>query len=79
MSNERESGSSSGGLLWIWTLVLAPLFYFLSIGPVLLLFKGKPNPPTAALRSFYYPVVLLHDHTPLKKPIEAYCNLWGVH
>ena len=60
-------------------MLLIPLLYFLSIGPVLLLFKKSRNPPTAGLRTFYYPVILLHDHTLLKGPIEAYCNLWGVH
>jgi hypothetical protein len=79
MSNARESESGSIGFIWIWGLILIPLIYFLSIGPVLLMFKNRPNPPRNALRGFYYPVVLLHDHTFLKKPIEAYCDLWGVH
>jgi hypothetical protein len=79
MTDERDTGSGSSPLLWILALALIPLLYFLSVGPVLLLFKGKANPPTAALRTFYYPLIVLHDHTPLKKPIEAYCDLWGVH
>lgn len=79
MSDAKETESGSVGFLWAWGLVLIPLAYFLSIGPVLLMFKNIPNPPTNALRGFYYPIVLLHDHTLLQKPIEAYCDLWGVH
>ena len=79
MTEEIESKSHSGGFIWVGAAVLIPLLYILSIGPVLRAFKNSPSPPTGTLRSFYYPVVLLHDHTPLKRPIEAYCDLWGVH
>jgi len=79
MSDAKENESVSISFTWVWGLLLVPLIYFLSIGPVLLMFKHSPNPPTNALRGFYYPVVLLHDHTFLMKPIEAYCDLWGVH
>jgi hypothetical protein len=77
MTNEREDSSGSGGLVWFWAMVLTPLLYILSVGPVLLAFKGKPT--STGLRTFYYPVILLHDHTAMGKPIEAYCKLWGVH
>jgi hypothetical protein len=77
MNNENES--SSGRLMWVLGMALIPVLYFLSVGPVLLLFKNSPHPPDKVLKTIYYPLILLHDHTFLKKPIEAYCDLWGVH
>ena len=69
MIEEMESKSHSGSFIWVGAAVLIPLLYVLSIGPVLRMFTNSPSPPTGTLRSLYYPVVLLHDHTPLKRPI----------
>jgi len=30
------------------------------------------------IRLFYAPIVWLHDYTFLKKPLQAYLDLWGV-
>jgi hypothetical protein len=73
-AHEQESGTS-GGLSWILLLVL-PLLYVLSIGPVGAFAKGNPGLFTKT-RVIYYPVILLHNHTPLRKPLEAYARLWG--
>jgi hypothetical protein len=78
MTDETEHNSRSGIPLWVWAAILIPLLYFLSLGPVLFLFKHTSNPPDKALHVFYYPLVLLHDHTILRGAIEAYCDLWGV-
>jgi hypothetical protein len=62
---------------WIMAPVAAIFLYALSIGPVGLIVK-KAGGNGAALRQFYAPVIWLHDHTALKKPLEAYTNFWGV-
>ena len=78
MSEGHEQESRRGGLSWVTLVAFVPVLYALSIGPVGAITKNKPNIP-AALRTFYYPLGWLHDHTPLEKPLEAYANLWGFH
>ena len=73
--NERESGRG-GGPIWIMLVAALPILYVLSIGPVGALTKNNAN-SRLTVRAVYYPVMLLHDHTPLKKPLEAYARLWG--
>ena len=57
-----------------------PLLYVLSIGPADLVmrkthyFGGTVS--TDSVDRFYYPVVWLHDHTFLERPIEIYVRLW---
>ena len=77
MTTAAEPKSSIGGFWWLAAL---PLLYVLSIGPVLKVVQSSgPNPAKrSVLRQVYAPVVWLHDHTFLEKPIEAYCGLWGV-
>jgi len=55
-----------------------PVLYVLSIGPVGTITKNKPH-SLAAVRTFYYPVRWLHDHTPLEEPLEVYAKLRGFH
>jgi hypothetical protein len=73
----QESGCSSGWLgIWFF-VVLMPICYVLSIGPVGAIAKKGPNASwVVTARKFYYPVMWLGDHTPLKKPLEAYFRLW---
>jgi hypothetical protein len=76
---DDESDPKSGPTGWIILVAAAPLLYILSIGPVGALTKNKPTSTVNMVRKVYYPVIWLHDHTPLKGPIEAYANLWGFH
>ena len=72
-----DSKGSSGWLVLF--LIVAPLLYVLSIGPVAALVSRANNGLNAAsLRKIYAPVIWLHDHTIMKKPLEAYVQLWGV-
>ena len=64
----------SGGTL-VWFFLAAPLLYVLSIGPVFK-FGGKPPLSLEFVEAFYAPVIWLHDHTPLKKPLEWYVDWW---
>jgi len=74
MDNEAEQGPGFGRVVWI--AVLLPFIYILSIGPVALLSK-KTGGPRQTIRNLYFPVIWLHEHTPLKRPLEIYVSLWG--
>ena len=73
IEEEVPSPGRSGGTL-AWVILAAPLLYILSIGPVLR-FGGKTLLPFDVI---YAPVIWLHDHTPLEKPLEWYVELWGI-
>ncbi|HXU77394.1 MAG TPA: hypothetical protein VN794_12550 [Methylomirabilota bacterium] len=77
MDQETELKPGHGGLGWLIAASL-PLLYLLSIGPVAALAKHKPTSTHNMIQIVYFPVIWLHDHTPLKKPLEAYVELWGV-
>lgn len=57
-------------------LILLPVLYVLSIGPVAALSTRTGLNPDS-LRNFYGPVIWLHDNTPLKVPLEKWVELWG--
>ena len=78
MSDARENKSISQKL----SVVIACLFalvlvYILSMGPVALCCEKMHGEPIA-LRQFYLPVIWLHEHTVLRRPLEMYLELWGV-
>lgn len=64
----------------LWLLLLVPVLYVLSIGPVawtIVHWHGAvPDRVTKAVDFVYTPVGWLHDSTPLKKPLEQYVDLW---
>ena len=62
---------------WAFLLVALPVLYVLSVGPVALFAKRLDLSPRP-FRAFYTPLVWLHDHTPLEKPLDWYVKLWGV-
>jgi hypothetical protein len=59
----------------IWWLSLGTAAYVLSIGPMVMLSKKGHISSTAMLR-IYAPVVWLHDHTFLRKPLDDYTDWW---
>lgn len=73
-------GKRSRGGTWVLVtttiVLLLPLLYVLSIGPVARCAAARPDDDHAALERFYAPVVWLHDHTFLEQPLEWYVNLW---
>lgn len=73
-----ESDDRKRAALWPWMLglLLAPVFYVLSTGPVVA--YGIDTIGRDNLRTFYAPVVWLHEHTPLAGPLEKYWAWWGV-
>ena len=64
-------------VLWTLTLLSWAFFYVVSIGPVVAVaHQPGTNEP---LKLFYAPVIWLHEHTPLAKPLDAYSDAWGWH
>ena len=70
-----DEGGRSAGLIAAG-LLLAPILYLFSIGPVARL-SEEGYLPRDPVRAFYEPVVWLHHNTPLKEPLEWYGALWG--
>lgn len=64
----------------LWLVLLVPVIYVLSIGPVawgLVHWPGGvPVPMQEGVALVYKPLDWLHDSTPMKKPLEKYVELW---
>jgi hypothetical protein len=80
MAEIEQSPGSKGSSGWFpVSAMLLPLLYVLSIGPVVAIAeRTKSTESLKLLKAVYAPVIWLHDHTILKKPLEAYVELWGV-
>ena len=62
----------------IFVLLLLPVIYMLSIGPVIFAVE-KLHAKSAMQKpvmTFYAPMSWLYEHTALKKPIERYVEWW---
>ncbi|MGV3533470.1 MAG: hypothetical protein ACO1QR_13975 [Chthoniobacteraceae bacterium] len=60
-------------------MIALPILYVLSIGPVAHMFgrSSHINPQiNSAVNAFYKPLELLHEHTPLQAPLDAYVRWW---
>ena len=83
MPENSESIARGRVLSWLALVLLIVLvLYFLSAGPVSLLFD-KTNGfhgmiSLEQMETFYQPIIWLHDHTFMKKPVEWYLSLWGI-
>ncbi len=77
MTPDETSARSPGSGGAAGLLVALPLLYVLSIGPVAM-FSMKTGWSMRGGEVLYAPVIWLHDHTILKRPLEAYVELWGV-
>ena len=85
----RDSGSAmatieslparrrKGGAVIAAILILLPILYVLSIGPVALLVE-KTGVGMEAARTFYWPLIWLHDNTPLEGPLAKYIAVPGL-
>jgi hypothetical protein len=60
--------------LTVFVLALLPVLYVLSIGPAAML--AKRGYFQDGVHYVYVPVIWLHDHTPLKLPLELYVSWW---
>jgi hypothetical protein len=81
MKQQPNRNSSKAANIWplaavLLMLLFAPVFYVLSIGPVVAMVQ-QTGQSHDAVEAIYAPVIWLHDHTPLKEPLERYGELWG--
>ena len=76
MQDKNQQGI--GSFLILVGVILLPVLYVLSIGPVAWSYEQMGWTP-GMMRAFYLPVVWLHEHTFLKEPLEWYLRLFGVH
>jgi hypothetical protein len=76
MSSEEKERSR--GLYWVvGAVVLVPLLYALSIGPVGRACE-RAGLDSDGVEAFYAPLEWLHGNTPLAKPLRWYVRLWGL-
>jgi hypothetical protein len=74
---EKEEKSPLGG--WLAAVMVCLLLDVLSIGPVAALaMKSGRSSPNRALRTIYFPIIMLHEIKVFEKPLEKYLELWGV-
>ena len=67
--------SEKSGSLWALLALAIPLLYILSCGPAIYLIE-KTHANSDIFEKVYTPLIWLHDHTPLKEPLEAYAQFW---
>jgi hypothetical protein len=64
------------GLGWLLLLAVLPLLYVLSMGPAHYVIRRTEKGVVPYVRT-YRPVIWLHDHTVLEKPLERYMGFWS--
>jgi hypothetical protein len=79
MNSEAPGKSRHSGLI-VWIVVLLPVLYILSAGPVWRWFsRVTPSYPENRFRliveELYAPVFWLHHETPLRGPLSEYRDL----
>lgn len=74
----RESRPKDAWVIFPLVLVFSCVLYVLSVAPVAALAEVL-DLPRDSVKRVYAPVRWLHDHTPLRKPLEWYMELWGLH
>ena len=77
--DDRQSGNEAESHTAVWVfsaVILLPILYVLSIGPVIAIAE-KFDHPHEPYQVFYAPVGWLHDHTPLQGPLRKYASWWG--
>jgi len=74
---EKSSDRGSGWWLWLALPAAALALYVLSVGPAVLLAKNRGNAAKNTVEQVYAPLVWLHRNTPLRRPLDAYVELWG--
>jgi hypothetical protein len=77
MAEDVENNNRGRAFAWCGLLIIGlPVLYALSIGPVAAI-TNKTGYQSAAMQ-FYQPVIWLHEHTVLRRPLEIYVGLFGI-
>jgi len=81
MNQENDESPRHSRTTWLSLVVFIPFIYVLSVGPVLKVLESAGHNAASQrfIETFYYPLILLYDNTPLRSPLEKYLELWGVH
>lgn len=74
----RESRPKDAWVIFPLIVLISAGLYVLSIAPVAAVAE-QLDLPRDSVKRVYAPVIWLHDHTPLRKPLEWYMELWGLH
>lgn len=72
----RETSGQTSLLVGL-VLVMMLVGYVASFPPVAKL-TDTLGVGRGAVETVYQPLIWLHDHTPLRRPLEWYAGLWGV-
>jgi hypothetical protein len=74
---ENANTSRSNSILY-YVIVLPVgllLIYLLSVGPAVVIVVKAPKYRNQ-VRAIYTPMIWLHSHTPLGKPMDRYLDFW---
>lgn len=75
-AEDKSSQGSGAAALFAILLIVLPVLYVLSIGPVARL---VPSPPDW-LEAIYFPILWPAEHfEPFREMLEWYLELWGAH
>jgi hypothetical protein len=75
---QPTTDTKHGGLLWLIWLLLLPILYVLSIGPVARHYRPRPQPPPKSLVAFYAPIgSLMRALPPFAYFMDWYFRLWA--
>jgi hypothetical protein len=75
MNQAENPGKNSAALIVIVGVLLLPVLYVLSLGPAVMIVDRTGMGEDFA-KIFYYPLIWLHENTPLAGPLEWYVSLW---
>lgn len=72
---EAQHSGSVFAVMAILVVLCLPILYVLSLGPAILLMRhGWLDDSSVEIA--YLPLTWLHEHTPLRQPLEWYASLW---
>lgn len=74
-SEKSPAGSFSTVAIALLLVLMVLVLYVLSLGPAVMLTDNGYLDDDVA-RFVYSPLIWLHEHTPLRKPLDFYVELW---
>ena len=74
-NNGPQDPEDKSGLAWVLVVAALPLLYLVSIGPAAAVVRAYPQ-TEETFTKIYFPIILLHKHTPLREPLEWWVELW---